>query len=247
MGLSTSGGSSGMSPSSVDTLTNKTYDTAGTGNSFSINGIAATANTGTGSVVRAASPTLVTPALGAASATSLDAPLLNPTAHVLEQRNGANPQTARFYNTYADGSNYSRLAIIPGSSETKVITQQAGSGAHMNLELRSSWGGALTIGGTITTFANFIGNTDNAYDIGANTTNRFRTGYFGTGLQVSEVASDPTAASLTSGSNAKDRVRMYMKNDKLVFAYNDGAGNVNYLSIALDGSTTAWTNSNSAP
>jgi hypothetical protein len=56
----------------VDTLTNKTYDTAAIGNSFSINGLAATANTGTGSVVRATSPTLVTPTLGAASATSIN-------------------------------------------------------------------------------------------------------------------------------------------------------------------------------
>lgn len=43
----------------ADTLTNKTFDTAGTGNSFSINGLAATANTGTGSVVRANQPTFV--------------------------------------------------------------------------------------------------------------------------------------------------------------------------------------------
>lgn len=46
----------------TDTLTNKTFDT--TGNNLSINGLAATANTGTGAVVRATSPTLVTPALG---------------------------------------------------------------------------------------------------------------------------------------------------------------------------------------
>ena len=52
----------------TDTLTNKTYDTAGTGNSFLINGLAATANTGTGAVVRATSPTLTTPALGTPSA-----------------------------------------------------------------------------------------------------------------------------------------------------------------------------------
>lgn len=44
----------------TDTLTNKTYDTVGAGNSFSINGVAATANTGTGSVVRASSPTIDT-------------------------------------------------------------------------------------------------------------------------------------------------------------------------------------------
>lgn len=55
----------------TDTFTNKTYDTAGTGNSFSINGLAATANTGTGAVVRATSPTLVTPALGTPSSATL--------------------------------------------------------------------------------------------------------------------------------------------------------------------------------
>lgn len=48
----------------TDTLTNKTYDTAGAGNSFSINGVAVTANTGTGAVARATSPTFVTPVLG---------------------------------------------------------------------------------------------------------------------------------------------------------------------------------------
>jgi hypothetical protein len=55
----------------TDTFTNKTFDTAGAGNSFSINGVTATANTGTGSVVRATSPTLITPTLGVATATSL--------------------------------------------------------------------------------------------------------------------------------------------------------------------------------
>lgn len=40
----------------TDTFTHKTYDTAGTGNSFSINGVAVTANSGTGSVARATSP-----------------------------------------------------------------------------------------------------------------------------------------------------------------------------------------------
>lgn len=50
----------------TDTLTNKTYDTAGTGNSFAINGVAATANTGTGAVVRATSPTITTPTISGA-------------------------------------------------------------------------------------------------------------------------------------------------------------------------------------
>lgn len=55
----------------TDTLTNKTYDTAGTGNSFSINGVAANANTGTGAVARAVSPSFTTPNLGTPSAVNL--------------------------------------------------------------------------------------------------------------------------------------------------------------------------------
>jgi hypothetical protein len=84
----------------TDIFTNKTYDTAGTGNSFKINGTAITAVTGTGSAVLAAAPTitgnvtlqgvtstgatgtgaivfgtspsLTTPSLGVASATSVN-------------------------------------------------------------------------------------------------------------------------------------------------------------------------------
>lgn len=56
----------------TDTLTNKTFDTAGAGNSLLINGLAATANTGTGSVVRATSPSLTTPNIGVATATSIN-------------------------------------------------------------------------------------------------------------------------------------------------------------------------------
>ncbi len=44
---------------STDTLTNKTFDTAGTGNSLAINGVAVTSNSGTGDVVRATSPALL--------------------------------------------------------------------------------------------------------------------------------------------------------------------------------------------
>jgi hypothetical protein len=59
-------------------------------------------------------------------------------------------------------------------------------------------------------------------------------------------AANPSAAQLTSGSNAKDRTGFYMKNGKIVFAYNN-AGAVNYLVATLDGSTATWTNSASAP
>ena len=55
----------------TDTFTNKTFNTAGTGNSFSINGTAITAVAGTGAVVLANTPTLITPNIGAATGTSL--------------------------------------------------------------------------------------------------------------------------------------------------------------------------------
>lgn len=60
----------------TDTLTNKTFDTAGTGNVFKINGTAVTTKSGTGSMVLSSSPaltspTLTTPAIGAATGTSL--------------------------------------------------------------------------------------------------------------------------------------------------------------------------------
>lgn len=61
----------GVTASSVAAFTNKTYDTAGTGNSFLINGVAVTTNTGTGAVARAAGPTFTTPTLGVATGTSL--------------------------------------------------------------------------------------------------------------------------------------------------------------------------------
>jgi hypothetical protein len=69
----------------------------------------------------------------------------------------------------------------------------------------------------------------------------------GNGIQRwTEVDANPSAAELTSGANAKDKLAAYMKADKLVFAYNN-AGTVTYLSIPLDGSSTVWTHGTSAP
>jgi len=62
----------------TDILTNKTLDTAGTGNVFKINGVTISANTGTGSNVLATTPTLVTPVLGAATATTINGSTVSP-------------------------------------------------------------------------------------------------------------------------------------------------------------------------
>lgn len=83
---------------STDTLTNKTYDTAGSGNFLSINGLAATANTGTGAVVRATSATLVTPNIGAATGTSLNLTQATGSAAVLNTTQTATGSVASAYN-----------------------------------------------------------------------------------------------------------------------------------------------------
>jgi hypothetical protein len=93
--------------SNTQTFTNKTFNTAGTGNSFSINGTAITAVTGTGSAVLASSPTLVTPTLGVASATSINkvtvtAPATGSTLTIVDGKTLTASNTLTFAGT--DGS-----------------------------------------------------------------------------------------------------------------------------------------------
>lgn len=82
----------------TDTFTNKTYDTAGTGNSLSINGVAVTANTGTGSVVRATSPTLGT------------AVLTSPTINTTVSGTATLPATITMVATPAQADNSTKIA-----------------------------------------------------------------------------------------------------------------------------------------
>jgi hypothetical protein len=56
----------------TDIFTNKTFDTAGSGNSLQIASVVVSANTGTGEMVRKVSPTLTTPTIGVATATSIN-------------------------------------------------------------------------------------------------------------------------------------------------------------------------------
>lgn len=101
-----------VTKTSTDTLTNKTYDTAGAGNSFSINGVAATANTGTGSVVRATSPTLVTPALG------------TPTALVLTSATGLPLTGLTTQAAYTIVANATGSAAIPTAMDVTALTSK---------------------------------------------------------------------------------------------------------------------------
>jgi hypothetical protein len=61
-------------------------------------------------------------------------------------------------------------------------------------------------------------------------------------LSMDEADANPGTGDLA----ADDAFAIYRKADKLVFAYNL-AGAMNYLTIPLDGSSTAWTNGTTAP
>lgn len=99
----------------TDTLTNKTYDTAGTGNSFKINGTSITAVTGTGSVVLATSPTLVTPTLGVATATSINGNTFTTGTYTLT---GTAGKTLNFTNTLTLSGTDSTVMTFPSTSQS---------------------------------------------------------------------------------------------------------------------------------
>jgi parallel beta-helix repeat protein len=58
----------------------------------------------------------------------------------------------------------------------------------------------------------------------------------------------PRAENLTSGaaSNERDRIAIFMKNNKLAAAYNN-AGTANYMVLDADGSDTTWANGSTVP
>ena len=78
----------------TDTFTNKTFDTAGTGNVLKINGTTVSAVTGSGSVVLATSPTLTTPVLGVATATSINGLAISTSTGTLTIANGSTLATS---------------------------------------------------------------------------------------------------------------------------------------------------------
>ncbi len=97
-----------MGKATTDTMTNKTFDTAGSGNSFSINGVAASDNTGTGKVVRDTSPTIATAALGSSTATTQsqndNSTKLATTAYV---------DSAILSQNYKEAVKYASIAVLP--------------------------------------------------------------------------------------------------------------------------------------
>lgn len=118
----------------TDTFTNKTYDTAGSGNVFSINGTAVSAVTGTGAVVLANTPTLITPVLGVATGTSFQGIIGNVT-----------PAAGTFTTATANTSVTTPLAIVTAGANTVPV---AVSGYSVT---GSGTSGLSTLAGTLNT------------------------------------------------------------------------------------------------
>jgi len=117
----------------TDTFTNKTFNTAATGNVFQINGTGITAVTGTGSVVLASSPTLVTPTLGVATATSINGLTISTTTGTLSIANG---KTLTASNTLTfTGTDTSSVAFGAGGTVAYVANKLSVFAATTSAEL----------------------------------------------------------------------------------------------------------------
>lgn len=190
-GLSVGGGgsSSGGSGSSGITVGTTTI-TSGTNTKVLFNNSGVVGEytiTGTGNVVMSASPTLTGTAvlentsLSGSINFNSDTYLTRDAANTLAQRNGANAQTLRVYQTYTDASNYRRLSILAspyGDHRLEVRTEGAGTGANPSLTLHSATDlDFVTAGNTrwrVTSSGHFVAGIDNTYDIGASGANRPR-------------------------------------------------------------------------
>lgn len=170
-----------------------------------------------------ASPTLVTPVLGVASATSI-APLNFTDANTLEQYNSTTAQVFYLYNTRTDASNYERAAIRWTGNICYFQSQKAGTGGSRNIGLLSVSAIEFWTGNTqcwnINTPGHLVAQTDNFVDIGATNATRPRRLYLGTGLSVE--------ATVTAGGTTGAQT------------INKTAGTVNFAAAA---STLVVTNS----
>lgn len=138
----------------TDILTNKSFDSGGTGNALKFSGTAVTGVTGTGSAVLATSPTLVTPNIGAATGASL---LVN------------SPTAGLGYATGAGGTQPQSTSKVTGVTLNKITGQITMAATALAASTTPTTGIATfvftnaEIGATDVVVANIAGGTTSLY------------------------------------------------------------------------------------
>lgn len=154
-----SAGTDYVTGSSTNTFTNKTFDTAGTGNAFSINGTATTNTTGSGAVVLKQSPTINTPTLvGPALGTPVSGVATNLTGTAAGLSIGGNAATVTVADAGGDTTTFPLLATDATGSLTPTTDAGLTYNANTNALTATTFIGALTgNASTVTTNANLTG------------------------------------------------------------------------------------------
>jgi len=124
-----------------------------------------------------------------ATAATKDLFLVRDAANTLAQRNAANAQMHRVYNTYTDASNYERARFGWVSGDLQLGTEVLGTGLNTRQLHIFGHGGIRIYTGTTLSFrwhfdnaGHFMANIDNASDIGAAAASRPRNVYVGTAI-----------------------------------------------------------------
>jgi hypothetical protein len=209
-------GVNAVTTSSTDTLTNKTYDTAGTGNSFKINGTAITAVTGTGSAVLAASPALTGSPTAPTQSANDNSTKIATTAYVDSKSSGTatviSSSTATTNTAIALGATYSELDIwgsysSSGGSGTATFSYSTDSG--------STWSTAVTLMSTSS------GTTLNKWQF-----NVFSAGVTASKQQVGMGVGGTSDLFINSTESTKTGVITHIR-----FTFSGGTGNLTYVLV----------------
>lgn len=135
-------------------------------------------------------------------------------AYTIGFRNSTNAFMLRVYGTYIDANNWQRMNIgSPSANSYEISTDKLGSPGLPSLLLKASYQLYFTTNNTnrwfITQAGHFSGVADNTYDIGAESSSRPRTGYFGTSVVAPSICigADCRSAWPTGGSTTITETR----------------------------------------
>lgn len=161
--------------------------------------------------------------------------ILRDAANTLAQRNGANAQAFRLYNTFTDVNNYERGEIAWVANELRFRTAIGGTGTNRNISIDTgnpNGNIVLRVNGTavwqVSTTGTLIASTDNTIDIGASGATRPRNIYAGTGFLASEAA------------NGKQGTAVLVGGTKVVSNTSVTANSRIFLTSQVDGGTPGF-------